>query len=103
MDHRLAAIVKELEYILEHPVQLKTGVPKIQEQTWKVKGVEREQNKWEVLRDLAYDLDYYEPHPTIRRENRSFFGEGLTGDSRSISDSMKRMLNVINVVGLSLL
>jgi hypothetical protein len=28
-----------------------------------------------VLRDLAYDLAYYEPDPVLRREDSSFYGD----------------------------
>jgi hypothetical protein len=33
------------------------------------------QEQWEILWLLAYDLDYYEPNPKMRREDPSFYGE----------------------------
>jgi hypothetical protein len=31
--------------------------------------------EWEILRDLAWDLSYYEPDPRFRAGNPSFYGE----------------------------
>jgi hypothetical protein len=31
--------------------------------------------EWEILRDLAWDLSYYEPDPRARAEDPSYYGE----------------------------
>lgn len=34
-----------------------------------------DERAWEVMADLAYDLDFYEGNPEWRREDASFYGE----------------------------
>jgi hypothetical protein len=33
------------------------------------------QEDWEILADLAYDLDFYVSDPNLRREDASYYGE----------------------------
>lgn len=52
------------------------AVRQFQERVWHPgTQEEREGDAWEVLRELAYDLDFYEPNPLMRRESASFFGD----------------------------
>ena len=52
-------------------------VRRFQEAVWNqaehIVGATREQE--EIIRNLAYDLDYFEPNERIRSEDRSFYGE----------------------------
>jgi hypothetical protein len=59
------------------PARLSEAIAQFQAAVWK-------SNDWEVglsradvevLRDLAYDLDYYEPDIAARAQSWSFFGE----------------------------
>ncbi len=33
-----------------------------------------ERREWEVLKVLAYDLDFYEPDPNLRAESAAYYG-----------------------------
>ena len=47
--------------------------------------------EWEVMADLAYDLDFYEEDPERRREDTSFYGEERL--VREIHESMAKLSN----------
>jgi hypothetical protein len=48
----------------------------LQERIWKTKPVRGQTDRMlEVLSELAYDLDFWEPDPVKRREDPSFFDD----------------------------
>lgn len=42
---------------------------------WHSSPLASEEWAWRLLRDLAYDLDYYEPDAKEREEEASYFGD----------------------------
>jgi hypothetical protein len=57
------------------PSELAAAIPKLQQEIWAAADPTEQDPQWEILRDLAYDLDYYQPNERVRSENKSFFGE----------------------------
>lgn len=47
-------------------------IKKFQNQVWESKESSPE---YEILRELAYDLDYYEPDPNLRHDDPAYYGE----------------------------
>jgi hypothetical protein len=64
-----------LRQALEEPDKLATFISEFQRCVWNESVAYPSQAIEEAIRDLAYDLDYYEADPRIRAEDRSFFGE----------------------------
>lgn len=52
------------------PVDVST----IQERVWSLEGEWPSETAEEVLRDLAYDLEYFEADPTVRAESTEYYG-----------------------------
>ena len=51
-------------------------VSQFQQEIWN--NQESDDNpEYQILNDLAYDLDYYEPRPGLRLEDKSFFGDDI--------------------------
>lgn len=44
-------------------------IDEFQQQIWD------DQNANEILSELAYDLDFYEPNEKLRRESESYYGD----------------------------
>ena len=57
------------------PSMLRPNIPKFQQLIWKSQTAFSNKNVEEILRDLAYDLNYYEPDARIRNKDSSFFGD----------------------------
>jgi hypothetical protein len=92
MSESLNAIVIRLNYLLEHPAELPNAVPELQQAIWEGGGDPNEESQWEVLRDLAYDLNYYQPSPRIRSKENWLFGEdrALEEIRQALGKLMKR-------------
>jgi hypothetical protein len=69
----IAEVVDLLRKAVEDPSKLPEMIANFQDLVWKHKIIDVPEA--ETLRDLAYDLDFYEPNPVIRREGPSFFGD----------------------------
>ncbi len=56
---------------------LEKNINVFQETVWNSPDDESEEDNevWKVLCDLAYDLDFFEPDPEVRREDFSLYGE----------------------------
>lgn len=50
-------------------------VTELQDRIWDTKPLTGPDTVLEILADLAYDLDFWEPDPAKRREDPSFFGD----------------------------
>lgn len=46
-----------------------------QDKVWNSDPAPNEEWAWRLLKDLAYDLDYYEPDVTARESESSYFGD----------------------------
>ena len=58
-----------LEKILNDKINRKELIKEFQSQVW------NNAEALEVLKDLAYDLDFYEPNETLRMEDPSYYGD----------------------------
>lgn len=59
------------------PAKLSEAIEALQTMVWKSKDWESAMSPdvVEVLSELAYDLDFYEPDASARAEDRSYFGD----------------------------
>ncbi len=73
------SIVEQLKNLLDQPSELAAGIARVQQQIWS--APKDGDPQWEILRDLAYDLDYYQPKERVRSEDASFYG-----DERALSE-----------------
>jgi hypothetical protein len=67
------SIIKLLERALAEPKNLSLYIVEIQEIAWD--KIDEDAPIFEVISDLAYDLEYFEPDPVKRSEDTSYFGE----------------------------
>jgi hypothetical protein len=58
-----------LEKILKNRIDRKRLISEFQETIWS------NQNANEILSDLAYELDFYEPNEKLRKENLSYYDD----------------------------
>lgn len=66
-------MVALLEAAVQTPSRMPELISAFQQAAWK--GELATGAGEEILRDLAYDLDFYEPNPVARAEDRSFLNE----------------------------
>jgi hypothetical protein len=92
MDEIITAIVLPvLKEIVKHPEKGLENVRQFQSLMASIEEHPSEDSEalWETLRDLSYDLAYYEPDEIVRRGDSSLFGE----------DRMKeQVLSAINMI-----
>jgi hypothetical protein len=73
----LSDLIGLLQRALSNPAERVSAIKAFQnyvfESATPVPGATAEQ--WQVLNDLAFDLDYYEPDLKDRQEDPSFYGE----------------------------
>jgi hypothetical protein len=50
-------------------------VASFQKEVWNLKALSEEFPQLRILRDLALDLDFYQPNPAKRREESSAYGD----------------------------
>ncbi|MBK6730818.1 MAG: hypothetical protein IPG60_07590 [Bacteroidetes bacterium] len=58
-----------LEKILTDKINRKQHICEFQELVW------NDENTNEILSELAYDLDFYEPNDELRKEDSSYYGD----------------------------
>ncbi len=71
---------------LKEPANRKQLIDKFQRTVW---DEESDSYEWECLRNLAYDLDFYEPDPKARSESSSFYGDNQI--ETLISSALERL------------
>jgi hypothetical protein len=72
MDDEFTGCMNLMERMLETPEEFDELLRQFHQIVWNVQRNE-EDKAWEVIGDLAYDLDLYEPDPTRRVRDYSFF------------------------------
>lgn len=65
--------IELLDAVLTSPERLDVLIPKLQQTIWNDESDE-ETPELEILRDLAYDLEYYVSDPDMRKEDPSYYG-----------------------------
>jgi hypothetical protein len=71
----LQELVRILSSVLEQPDRRKQLIKEFQQRVWDSSESGPESRELETLRDLAYDLDFYEPDISIRAEDGSYYGD----------------------------
>lgn len=66
-------IMELLNAALTSPEMLDVLIPNIQQTIWNDE-IDEETPELEILRDLAYDLEYYVSDPDMRKEDPSYYG-----------------------------
>ncbi|MGC8785738.1 MAG: hypothetical protein ACP5RN_15320 [Armatimonadota bacterium] len=78
MSPKLEMLIGLLKEAIENPKNRSERIKRFQQLVWDTREDEiapDEQQIWDILNDLAVDLDYYEPNEEWRRESPSFFGD----------------------------
>jgi len=70
-------VIELLQAAKLEPARLSEAIKALQAMVWESKGWESDvpADVVQVLRDLAYDLDFYEPDAAARTEDASYFAE----------------------------
>src|SRR5687767_4262578 len=95
MNDLILRLVDLLNQIFDKKNDRPRLISEFQQIVWNVEdmGDSRES----ILRDLAYDLDFYEPNPETRREDASYYGhERLESEVKSVLDSFGGNRNEVN-------
>ena len=71
----LESVLRLLLEALRHAEARKESIAAFQRSVWQAKTSPIDPRISEVLADLAYDLDFYEPNDESRRQDPSFFGD----------------------------
>ena len=87
--HAVTQVIELLRAATLEPAKLSEAIKALQAMVWKAKdwGSDIAPDVVEVLSDLAYDLDFYEPDPAARAEEPSYFA-----DDRAIQE-------IVNALG----
>lgn len=84
-------VIEMLETATLEPAKLPEAISALQTMVWKSKGwdVNLSADVGEVLSDLAYNLDFYEPDPIALAEAGSYFAEDRA--LQEIADALGRI------------
>jgi hypothetical protein len=70
-----AEMIQRLDYILNASQPERMGlVKKFQNEIWNDESIQDERLN-EILSELAYDLDFYEPNEEWKKESPNYFGD----------------------------
>jgi hypothetical protein len=87
----LQNIIAMLVDALLHPEERKRLIHDFQKTIWSKSQPLIEEKILEVFRDLAYDLDFYEPDPKKRAEDPSYYGDDRAVEEiRSTLEELKK-------------
>ena len=70
----IQTFIGPLRAALAQPELLRSAIDQFQQAYWAVEHPP-EDPVWDILGDLATDLEYYEPNPEWRKASASFFGD----------------------------
>ena len=71
----LQRLIKILSATYQYPEQRQQLIAEFQKTVWDAPEDHSESWEWEILRDLAHDLDYYEPDANKRAEDLSYIND----------------------------
>jgi hypothetical protein len=70
LDQMLLLLVKALR----EPITRKATVSQFQSLVWEGRDPSVPEEAYSILADLAYDLDFFEADPTIRKQDSTYYG-----------------------------
>jgi len=82
-------LIAMLECALDKPHERARFIAKFQQAVFDAPSSTTNTVEWQILRNLAYDLDFYEPDPQIRAEDSSYFGDEQA--EREIRSALKEI------------
>ena len=88
-DNCIVQIMNLLDEARKEDSPLKVIIEEFQEKIWNCNPDPTNEKIWNILRDLAYDLDYYEPNKSFRDEDPSFYEDDRARDE--ISKSIEKI------------
>lgn len=62
-----------IKLILAEPTKREEHIRRLQDSVFGESRTDPEDPVWKIFGDLAYDLDFFEPDPALRREDPVFF------------------------------
>ena len=81
-------LVGLLQEALQQPDGLAQNIRQFQDDVWHRSAAE-DNAMWDVLADLAYDLEYFVPDETMRQEDPSYYGPDRA--VREIRDALEKL------------
>lgn len=92
----LQNLISLLIEALHNPTGRDKAIKKFQLEIWQNAEPLTEDWIWEIFSDLAYDLDYYESDPAVRKEDPSYYG------NERLEEEIKSALTKIKQGGISI-
>ena len=87
--HQCQALVKLLEAILHDSANRSRHIEQFQRRVWTDPAVHSEPDIANAIRELAYDLDFFEPDERNRRTDPALFGESrMKQEVQSVLDRL---------------
>jgi hypothetical protein len=81
-----------LARILREPLTRKATVKQFQSLVWQGQERSIDKDTYNVLADLAYDLDFYEPDPVLRKEDATYYGQERL--EREVKAALRRLADL---------
>lgn len=75
MTTTLQTLITIISSALHRPDDRKQLIDKFQQMIRDAPDDISESWEWDILRELAYDLDFYEADPNVRSEDASYYGD----------------------------
>lgn len=79
-----------LKNILSDKDKREALINEFQEKVWNGTGYSADERINEILIELAYDLDFYEPNEDWRKDDPSYYGERLKQEIHSALKKLKK-------------
>jgi hypothetical protein len=92
-------VIQILRQILDNKPDRERLISDFQQNIWDDKIYSENDKIQEVLRDLAYDLDFYEPDEKLRQESPSFYGDERV--ETEILDAIRLIIQITESGSLS--
>ncbi len=80
---------------LLEPMSRKAAVARFQAMIWAGRPPEVSEAIFDVMRELAHDLDYFEQDQKVRKEDGSYFGH------KHLEDEIRTSLGKLNALGIA--
>ena len=81
-----------LKDILSKEKEKQELIKAFQERVWNGENYSSDERINEVLSDLAYDLDFYEPNETLRKESPSYYGNKRL--EKEITEALEKIKSI---------
>jgi hypothetical protein len=91
MDDEFNRCVELINVMIESPERLDELIPEFQQIAWKFPD-DGKTKAWDILGDLAYNLDFYESDPIRRSLDHSFYdNDRAITELKKASDTLRKL------------